>query len=104
MAERERVTTRFQRLLREKRLLLMPGGFSPMAARMVEMAGLQSFFLAGSQTSAFILGLPDVGLMGREEMTQAAERCASACNIPILVDGDTGYGNALNVYHAVQGY
>src|SRR5262249_16629673 len=72
--------------------------------RMVEAAGLESFFLAGSQTSAYIYGLPDVGLMAREEMTQAAARCAAACNIPILVDGDTGYGNALNVYHAGQGY
>jgi len=104
MAERERVTTRFQRLLRDPKVLLMPGGFSPLAARMVELAGLESFFLAGSQVSAYILGLPDVGIMGREEMTEAAQRAASACDIPILVDGDTGYGNAVNVYHAVQGY
>ena len=104
MSEYERVTTRFQRLLRDPKLLLMPGGFSPLAARMVELAGLESFFLAGSQVSAFILGLPDVGIMGREEMTQAAQRVCSASNIPVLVDGDTGYGNAVNVYHAVQGY
>ena len=100
----ERITTRLQRLLRDPKLLLMPGGFSPAAARMCEVAGFQSFFLAGSQTAAFVLGLPDVGIMGREEMTQAAQRCAAGCNIPIFVDADTGYGNALNVYHAVQGY
>jgi 2-methylisocitrate lyase-like PEP mutase family enzyme len=104
MAEKERITTRFQRLLRDPKLLLMPGGFSPLGARMAEVVGMGSFFLAGSQTSAFLLGLPDVGIMGREEMTQAAQRCAAGCNIPIFVDADTGYGNALNVYHAVQGY
>jgi 2-methylisocitrate lyase-like PEP mutase family enzyme len=104
MAEREKVTTRFQGLIKDRKLLLMPGGFSPLHARMVEKAGLESFFLAGSQTSAFIYAWPDVGLMAREEMTQAAQRCASACNIPIFVDADTGYGNALNVWHAVQGY
>ncbi len=104
VSQTEKVTTRFQRLLTEPKLLLMPGGFSPVAARMVEVAGLDSFFLAGSQVSAQILGLPDVGLMGREEMTQATQRVTTACNIPILVDADTGYGNALSVYHAVQGF
>ena len=104
MADKEKVTTRFQRLLREPALLLIPGGFSPMAARMVEAAGLEAFFLAGSQVTAFIYALPDVGLMAREEMFQATQRMASACNIPVFVDGDTGYGNALNVYHATQGF
>ena len=104
VSQTEKVTTRFQRLLKEPKLLLMPGGFSPVAARMVEVDGLDSFFLAGSQVSAQILGLPDVGLMGREEMTQATQRVTTACNIPILVDADTGYGNALSVYHAVQGF
>ena len=72
--EREKVTTRFQRLLRDPKLLLIPGGFSPMAARMVEAAGLDAFFLAGSQVTAFVYGQPDVGLVGREEMAQAAQR------------------------------
>jgi len=102
--EREKITTRFQRLLRGPKLLLMPGGFSPLAAKMSEAAGFEAFFLAGSQTAAFLLGLPDVGIMGREEMTQAAQRLAAACNIPIFVDADTGYGNALNVHYAVQAY
>jgi 2-methylisocitrate lyase-like PEP mutase family enzyme len=104
MVEREKVTTRFRRSLEDPRLLLIPGGFSPLAARMVEAAGLEAFFLAGSQVAAYIYAWPDVGLMAREEMTQAAQRVASACNISVFVDADTGYGNALNVYHAVQGY
>src|SRR5580700_166770 len=102
--DRERITTRFQRQLREPKLLLMPGGFSPLGALMSKAAGFEAFFLAGSQTSAFLFGLPDVGIMGREEMTQAAQRVCSACDISVLVDADTGYGNAVNVYHAVQGY
>ena len=100
----EKVTTKFQRLLRDPKLLLIPGGFSPMAARMVEAAGLEAFFLAGSQVTAFIYAWPDVGLMAREEMWQATQRMTSACNICVFVDGDTGYGNALNVYHATQGF
>ncbi len=104
MAAKEKVTSRFQKSLKDKKLLLMPGGFSPIAARMVQEAGLESFFLAGSQTAAYVYGLPDVGFMGREEMAQVAQRVTAACDIPIFVDSDTGYGNALNVYHAVQGY
>jgi len=100
----ERITTRFQRQLKEPKLLLMPGGFSPLGALMSKAAGFESFFLAGSQTSAFLFGLPDVGIMAREEMTQAAQRVCSACDISVFVDADTGYGNAVNVYHAVQGY
>jgi 2-methylisocitrate lyase-like PEP mutase family enzyme len=91
-------------LLNERRPTLLPGGFSPLAARMVEHIGLDGFFLAGSQTNAYIYGLPDIGLIGREEMTQAMQRISAVSDIPVLVDGDTGYGNALNVYHAVQGF
>ncbi|HLG11191.1 MAG TPA: isocitrate lyase/PEP mutase family protein, partial [Dehalococcoidia bacterium] len=103
-AATEKVTTKLQRLLRDKKLLLMPGGFSPLAARMVQAAGLESFFLAGSQTAAYVYGLPDVGFMGREEMTQATQRVTAACDIPIFVDADTGYGNALNVQRTVKEY
>jgi 2-methylisocitrate lyase-like PEP mutase family enzyme len=95
---------RFQRLLRDPELLLIPGGFSPLAARMAEAAGLQCFFLAGSQTSAYIYALPDVGIMGREEMLEATRRMTAVCNIPVFVDADTGYGNALNAYEAVRAY
>jgi methylisocitrate lyase len=100
----EKVTTRFQHLLRAPELLLIPGGFSPLAARMVEAAGLECFFLAGSQTSAYIYALPGVGIMGREEMLEATRRMTAVCNIPVFADADTGYGNALNAYEAVRAY
>jgi 2-methylisocitrate lyase-like PEP mutase family enzyme len=104
MPERERVTTRFQRLLKDPKVLLMPGGYSPIAAMMAQATGFDAFFLAGSQASTFVLGLPDVGIMGREEMTQITQRITSVCDIPVFLDADTGYGNALNVFHAVQGF
>jgi 2-methylisocitrate lyase-like PEP mutase family enzyme len=100
----EKTTTRLQRLLRDPKVLQMPGGFSPIAAKMCEVAGYESFFLAGSQTGAFVYGVPDVGILDRGDMTLAAQRCAGGCNIPVFVDSDTGYGNSINVYHAVQGY
>ena len=104
MNQIERPTTRFRRLLNDPKLLLIPGGFSPLAARMVEAAGLHAFFLAGSQTSAYIYALPDVGIMGREEMLAATRRMTAASNVCVFADADTGFGNALNVYEATKAY
>ena len=81
---------------------VMPGGFSPLYARMAEAAGFESFFVAGSQTSAFLYGVPDMGLVGLRDMVDHTRHVQSGVNIPILVDADTGYGNATNVYFSVQ--
>jgi 2-methylisocitrate lyase-like PEP mutase family enzyme len=80
----------------------MPGGFSPLFARMCEEVGFEAFFLAGSSTSAFLYGVPDSGIIGLRDMVDHARHVAGRCSIPVLVDGDTGYGNAVNVHFAVQ--
>ena len=100
----DRVTTKFQKLLNDPELLVMPGGFSPLMARMAESVGFKSFHMAGSQISAHVYGYSDVGLLTRDEMARNAHNIASACDIPVFADADTGYGNALNVYHTVQEY
>ena len=100
----ENITTKFRRLILDSKLLLIPGGFSPLGARMAEEVGFEAFFLAGSQSSAFLYALPDVGLMGRKEMTEATQNITAVSDIAVFVDCDTGYGNAVNAYHAVQGY
>ena len=100
----DKPTTRFRHLLHAPELLLIPGGFSPLAARMIEAAGLHAFFLAGSQTSAYVYGLPDVGIMGREEMLSAIRRVTDVSDVCVFADADTGFGSALNVYTTVQSY
>ena len=100
----ENITTKFRRLIHDSKLLLIPGGFSPLGARMAQEVGFEAFFLAGSQSSAFLYGLPDIGLMGRKEMTEAAQNITAVSDIAVFVDCDTGYGNAVNAYHAVKGY
>ena len=100
----ENITTKFRRLIHDSKLLLIPGGFSPLGARMAQEVGFEAFFLAGSQSSAFLYGLPDIGLMGRKEMTEAAQNITAVSDIAVFVDSDTGYGNAVNAYHAVKGY
>jgi 2-methylisocitrate lyase-like PEP mutase family enzyme len=99
-----KVTARFRDLLKRPELLVMPGGFSPMHARMSEALGYEAFFMAGSQIAAYLYGYPDVGLIGLAEMVEAARRISAGSNIAIFADADTGYGNAMNVYHTVQQY
>ena len=89
-------------LLHRPELLVMPGGFSPLFARMCEDVGFEAFFLAGSSMSALLYGVPDSGIMGLRDVVDHARHVAARCSIPVLVDGDTGYGNAVNVHFAVQ--
>ncbi len=79
----------------------MPGGFSPLYARMAETIGFECFFVAGSQTSAFLYGVPDTGIIGLRDIADHVRHVAARTSIPILVDCDTGFGNAVNVAYTV---
>jgi 2-methylisocitrate lyase-like PEP mutase family enzyme len=92
----------FRRLLQRDKMTVMPGGFSPLYARLAQEAGFESFFLAGSQLSNVLYGVPDNGLVGLKEVCDHARAVAARTAIPIFVDADTGFGNAINVHYAVQ--
>ena len=92
----------FRNLLTRDKLTVMPGGFSPLYARLAQEAGFETFFLAGSQLSNVLYGLPDNGLIGLKEVCDQARAAAARTDIPLFVDADTGFGNAINVYYAVQ--
>jgi 2-methylisocitrate lyase-like PEP mutase family enzyme len=94
--------SRFRELLARKRLTVMPGGFSPLYARLAQEAGFECFFLAGSQLSAYLYGLPDNGILGLRDLVDHARHMAARCDIPIFIDADTGFGNAVNVHFTVQ--
>jgi 2-methylisocitrate lyase-like PEP mutase family enzyme len=93
---------KFRDLLARPQLTVMPGGFSPLYARMAEEIGFDAFFVAGSQTAAFLYGVPDNGIIGLREIADHVRQVAARAGIPILVDCDTGYGNAVNVTFAVE--
>jgi 2-methylisocitrate lyase-like PEP mutase family enzyme len=93
---------RLRALLERKRLTVMPGGFSPLYARLAQEAGFECFFLAGSQLAAFLYGLPDNGLIGLRDLVDHARHMAARCDIPIFIDADTGFGNAVNVHFTIQ--
>lgn len=85
-------------------MILAPGAFDPLAARLVEEAGFPSVYMTGFGTSAALLGRPDVGLLTMTEMADNAARIAACVDIPVIADADTGYGNPLNVIRTVGVY
>jgi 2-methylisocitrate lyase-like PEP mutase family enzyme len=86
-------------------LEVMPGCFDALSAKLVADAGFKVTFMSGFAVSAARLGLPDTGLISFAEMLDSLRNCASgAARIPLIGDGDTGYGNALNVQRTVVEY
>jgi 2-methylisocitrate lyase-like PEP mutase family enzyme len=86
-------------------LKVMPGCFDALSAKLVADAGFKVTFMSGFAVSAARLGLPDTGLISFAEMLDSLRNCASgAARIPLIGDGDTGYGNALNVQRTVVEY
>jgi 2-methylisocitrate lyase-like PEP mutase family enzyme len=86
-------------------LEVMPGCFDALSAKLVADAGFKVAFMSGFAVSAARLGLPDTGLISFAEMLDSLRNCASgAARIPLIGDGDTGYGNALNVQRTVVEY
>ena len=99
-----RKTTHLKQLLKDKKLLLAPGAYDVLSARIIEMAGFDTVYMTGYGTSASVLGQPDVGLLTMTEMAERARNIAAAVKVPVIADGDTGFGNPLNVARTVQAY
>jgi 2-methylisocitrate lyase-like PEP mutase family enzyme len=95
---------RLRRLLDQPGLLIMPCCYDALSARLIEQAGFRLSFMSGFAVSAARIGAPDTGLISYGEMLDQARNICSAVTIPLLGDGDTGYGNALNVKRTVRGY
>lgn len=99
-----RMTTRLRQFLARPRLLLAPGAWDPLSARVVEEAGFEAVYVTGSGVAVGHLGLPDIGLATMTEMVEQIRRIAATVRIPVIADADTGYGNALNVRRTVREY
>jgi 2-methylisocitrate lyase-like PEP mutase family enzyme len=88
-------------ILSQNDLTTMPCCYDGLTARLIENAGFNITFMTGFGVSA-TFGLPDTGLLGAEEMLQSASKiCSTLQNIPCIGDGDTGYGNPINVKRTV---
>lgn len=104
MTDVEKMTTRLRRLLARDQILVAPGAHDVLTARIIEKEGFEACYMTGYGTSASLLGRPDVGLLTLTEMAQRASNMAEAIGIPLIADGDTGYGNAVNVARTVREY
>jgi 2-methylisocitrate lyase-like PEP mutase family enzyme len=98
------ITSRLRELLAGPDLLRVPGCWDALSARLIERAGFEAAFMSGFAVAAARLALPDTGLTSYGELIDQGRDICSAATIPVLGDGDTGFGNALNVKRTVAGY
>jgi 2,3-dimethylmalate lyase len=91
-----------ERLEKDNDIIILPGVYDALTAKIAEDVGFETAFQTGYGTSASLLGLPDFGFLNAGETLENAKRIINSVNIPILVDIDTGYGNPLNVWKIVK--
>src|SRR5580692_8790992 len=94
---------RFRQLLRRDGMIVAPGAYDCITARMIARAGFDCVYMTGAGTAA-TLGYPDFGLVTMSEMVENAGRIAAAVKTPVIADADTGYGSELNVVRTVREY
>jgi len=91
----------FRDLLKRNGMVVAPGAYDCITAKLIEQAGFAAVYMTGAGTAA-TLGYPDFGLVTMSEMAANAERIAAAVDLPVIADADTGYGNELNVFRTVR--
>ena len=95
--------TKLRELISSGVFLPMPCCFDALSGKMIEQAGFSLTFMSGFAASASRIGAPDLGLMSYGEVVDHARNITDATSIPLIADGDTGYGNAMNVIRTVSG-
>ena len=100
---REPAGERFRALLERPEILGMPGAHLGLAGLLAKKQGFEALYLSGAAMSA-TMGLPDLGMITIEDVSFFIRQVARATGLPLLVDGDTGYGEALNVMHMVRSF
>jgi 2-methylisocitrate lyase-like PEP mutase family enzyme len=88
--------------LSRKPALLAPGAYDALSALLVEQAGFEAIYMSGASISYTQLGRPDIGLVSANQVADVVARVRDRVEIPLLVDADTGFGNALNMQHTVR--
>ena len=91
-----------KQLVEARNGLLVPGAFNALSAKVVADLGFQAIYVTGAGVTNMWFGMPDQGFMGLHEIAEHTARIRDAVDVPLIVDADTGFGNALNVYHTVR--
>ena len=95
---------RLRALLERPGILVMPGCHDAMSARLIGEAGFELGFMSGFAVSASRLGVPDTGLISYSELVDQGQNICRAASVPLIGDGDTGFGSAQNIKRTVRGY
>ena len=85
-----------------RRALLVPGAANALTARVIADTGFDAVYVTGAGVANSLLGVPDIGLVTLTELVQTVEAIGEVCPLPLIVDGDTGFGNAVNTYRTVR--
>jgi 2-methylisocitrate lyase-like PEP mutase family enzyme len=93
-----------RQLLEKPEIILMAACYDAMSAKLIQKAGFAATFMSGFGVAATRLGLPDTGLISYAEMLDQGRNICQAVSIPVIGDGDTGFGNEMNVKRTVEGY
>lgn len=95
-------TTRLKQLIQDKEILVMPGVYDALSAMIAEKCGIKAVQVTGYGLAGSNLGYPDVGIMTKTQMVELVRNICNRVSIPVMADGDTGFGNAVNLYYAVK--
>ncbi len=100
----ESKAARLRQLLRTGDIMIAPGAYDALSAKLIEQAGFKVLIMGGYSIAASRLAQPDVGCLSMSEMAQSLKIINDAVGLPVIADGDTGYGNPLSVRRTVQEY
>jgi len=90
--------------VQEKRILVVPGAHDALTARLIQRIGFETYFIGGFSAVGARYGVPDVGLKSLGEISAVVRDIMAACDLPVFVDADDGYGDVKNVVHTVHAY
>jgi carboxyvinyl-carboxyphosphonate phosphorylmutase len=99
-----KTTSALRQLLRQPGIIVAPGAYDCLTAKIIEREGFPVVYMTGAGTAVTRVGKPDLGFVSLTEMLANASAIASTISVPLIADADTGYGGALNVYRTVQEY
>jgi carboxyvinyl-carboxyphosphonate phosphorylmutase len=99
-----KTTAKLRQLLRAPEIIVAPGAYDCLTAKLIEREGFPAVYMTGAGTAVTRLGRPDLGFATLSDMVSNAAAMAATVSIPLIADADTGYGGALNVYRTVREY
>jgi len=99
---KESCNRQLRELLRQRKAVLLPGAANALAARVIEDIGFKAIYVTGAGVANTFLGVPDIGLLSVTELASHVSAMREAVALPLIIDADTGFGNAINVTRTIQ--